>query len=420
MQKRFAVLLVIFALSHATVLKASDQEVQPSQSADISGHWVFSAVVLGEPVWGRLIFKVDGEKLTGTGTGLSLFGTLQEGKLEFRLWTQTPIATFKGTIENGKLSGTVTLRGQPGTWTAQRPSTRPPDAPLFHNFEPKQFHRVFSGAIDPVLKIYPGDTIHTWSVDAGGIDHESARRSMGGNPQTGPFYVEGAEPGDVLEVHLVAIDFLHPYGVAAFSPGGGVLPGDFPYAHQRLIRWPVGATSIEFRPGIRVPIAPFFGSIGVAPPTLSGRLSSTPPGWHGGNLDNKDLVAGSTLYLPVHTAGALLSIGDGHAMQGDGEVTGAALETSLRGTIEVRVRKGQPLKWPRAETPTHYITMGLDPDLNEATRLATREMVEFLVAEKKLSREDAYLLCSLAADLRVTQAVDVTKGVHCADREVAV
>ena len=102
----------------------------------------------------------------------------------------------------------------------------------------------------------------------------------------------------------------------------------------------------------------------------------------------------------------------GANMQGDGEVTGAALETSLKGTIEVRVRKGQPIKWPRAETPTHYMTMGLDPDLDEATRLATREMVEYLVAEKRLTREDAYLLCSLAADLRVTQAVDVTKGVH--------
>ena len=123
-------------------------------------------------------------------------------------------------------------------------------------------------------------------------------------------------------------------------------------------------------------------------------------------------MAGSTLYLPVHVQGALLSIGDGHGMQGDGEVTGTALETLLRGTFEVRVRKGQRLSWPRAETPTHYISMGLHEDLDEATRLATREMVEFLVAEKGLSRDDAYVLCSLAVDLRVTQAVDQTKGVH--------
>jgi acetamidase/formamidase len=213
-------------------------------------------------------------------------------------------------------------------------------------------------------------------------------------------------------VRLLDIDFLHPYGVAPFSPGSGVLPSDFPYAHVRVLRWPAGARSVEFGNGVRLPLAPFFGSIGVAPPILSGRVSSMPPGWHGGNLDNKDLVAGSVLYLPVHVTGGLLSLGDGHGMQGDGEVTGAALETSLRGTIEVRLRKGQRIRWPRAETPTHYMAMGLDPDLDEATRLATREMVEYLVAEKRLSRDDAYILCSLAADLKVTQAVDGTKGIH--------
>jgi acetamidase/formamidase len=169
---------------------------------------------------------------------------------------------------------------------------------------------------------------------------------------------------------------------------------------------------VEFAPGITLPLAPFFGSIGVAPPALAGRISSRSPGWHGGNLDNKDLVAGSILYLPVHVAGALLSIGDGHARQGDGEVTGTALETSLRGTFELHLRKGQRLRWPRAETPTHYIAMGLHEDLDEATRLAVREMVDFLVVARKMSREDAYMLCSLAADLHVTQAVDATKGIH--------
>ena len=140
--------------------------------------------------------------------------------------------------------------------------------------------------------------------------------------------------------------------------------------------------------------------------------SSRQPGWHAGNLDNKDLVAGSTLYVPVHVPGALLSIGDGHAMQGHGEVTGTALETSLTGEIEVRLHKGQRLRWPRAETPTHYISMGLHEDLDEATKLAVREMVDFLAVTKKLSRDDAYMLCSLAADLHVTQSVDGVKGIH--------
>jgi acetamidase/formamidase len=290
----------------------------------------------------------------------------------------------------------------------------------------------YDSRVKPALRVASGDRVRFETMIARGVERlrlvglsdadipESMRavdaavkeRGPGPHPMTGPIYVEGAEPGDTLEVRLLEIDFLHPYGVAAFSPGGGVLPDEFPYAHQQLIRWSSGAKSVEFRPGVRLTFAPFFGSIGVAPPPFSGRLSSTPPGWHGGNLDNKDLVAGTTLYLPVHVPGALLSIGDGHGMQGDGEVTGAALETSLRGSIEVRVRKGQQLKWPRAETPTHFMTMGLDPDLDEATRLATREMVDFLVAEKRLSREDAYVLCSLAVDLRVTQAVDGTKGIH--------
>ena len=244
------------------------------------------------------------------------------------------------------------------------------------------------------------------------VERQVTDRGPGVHPMSGPIFVSGAEAGDALEVRLLAIEFLHPFGVVAFNPGGGVLPDEFPYAHFRLLRWRPGAEGVDFTPRIRLNFAPFFGSIGVAPPPLVGRISSRPPGWHGGNLDNKSLVAGSVLYLPVHVQGALLSIGDGHAMQGDGEVTGTALETSLRATIELRVRKGPRLRWPRAETETHYIAMGLHEDLDEATRLATREMVDFLVAEKGLSREDAYTLCSLSMDLHVTQAVDATKGVH--------
>ena len=290
----------------------------------------------------------------------------------------------------------------------------------------------YDSRVAPALRIASGDRVRIETMIAGGLQRlrlagiaeseipESLKtvelrvteRGPGAHPLTGPVFVEGAEPGDTLEVRIAAIEFLHPFGVNAFNPGGGVIPDDFPYAYVRPVRWKPGADRVEFTPGISLPLAPFFGSIGVAPPPLVGRISSRPPGWHGGNLDNKDLVAGSTLYLPVHVPGALLSVGDGHAMQGHGEVTGTALETSLRGTFEIRVRKGQRLRWPRAETPTHYITMGLDEDLDKATQLATREMVEFLVAERHLSRDDAYVLSSLAADLHVTQAVDQTKGVH--------
>ena len=290
----------------------------------------------------------------------------------------------------------------------------------------------YDARLTPALRVTSGDRVRVETMVAGGlqrlrlagvgegeipeslkaVEQRVTERGPGAHPMSGPIFVETAQPGDTLEVRIVAIEFLHNFGVNAFSPGGGVLPDDFPYAGLRLLRWPAGATSVEFKPGVMLPLAPFFGSIGVAPPPLVGRISSRPPGWHGGNLDNKDLVAGSVLYLPVHVPGALLSIGDGHGMQGHGEVTGTALETSLRGTFELRVIKGQRLRWPRAETPTHYIAMGLNEDLDEATRLATREMVDFLMTAKKLTREEAYMLCSLAADLHVTQAVDATKGVH--------
>jgi acetamidase/formamidase len=308
-------------------------------------------------------------------------------------------------------------------------------APRVHELplKPESVHwGYYDARLTPALRVASGDRVRVETMVAGGlqrlrlagvpegdipeslkaVEQRVTERGPGAHPMSGPIFVETAAPGDTLEVRIVAIEFLHNFGVNAFSPGGGVLPDEFPYAGLRLLRWRPGATTVEFKAGVTLPLAPFFGSIGVAPPPLVGRISSRPPGWHGGNLDNKDLVAGSVLYLPVHVPGALLSIGDGHGMQGHGEVTGTALETSLRGMFELRVIKNQRLRWPRAETPTHYIAMGLNEDLDEATRLATREMVDFLVAEKKLSRDEAYMLCSLAADLHVTQAVDATKGVH--------
>jgi len=290
----------------------------------------------------------------------------------------------------------------------------------------------YDASLKPVLRIASGDTVRVETMVAGGlerlrlagvqdsevpdslkqIEKSVTDRGPGVHPLTGPIYVEGAEPGDVLEVRILGFEFLHPFGVTGFRPGSGTLPDEFPYARFKLIRIDPKAGTAEFRPGVRLKLAPFWGSIGVAPPSLIRRLSSGPPGAHAGNLDNKELVAGSTLYLPVHVPGALISMGDGHGLQGDGEVTITALETSLRGAVQIFVRKGKQIRWPRAETPTHFITMGLHPDLDEAARMATREMIDFLVSEKGMSRDEAYIFSSLAVDLRVTQLVDDTKGIH--------
>ncbi|HYX30979.1 MAG TPA: DUF6438 domain-containing protein, partial [Pyrinomonadaceae bacterium] len=195
-------------------------------------------------------------------------------------------------------------------------------------------------------------------------------------------------------------------------PRTGTIPEDFPYSKIRIIPLDAKRMVAHFADGIDIPLRPFFGSIGVAPPPAAGRLSSAPPGTHAGNLDNKELVAGTTLYIPVHAPGALLLIGDGHAGQGNGEVDITAMETSLIGTFQLIVRKDMHLKWPRAETPTHYIAMGINEDLREAAKLAVREAIDFLVTEKHMTRDDAYQLASVAADFDITQLVDGNKGVH--------
>jgi acetamidase/formamidase len=200
--------------------------------------------------------------------------------------------------------------------------------------------------------------------------------------------------------------------VTFFMPGRGFLPDEFPYFHARAIPLDMNRKVANFAPGIEVPIRPFFGVIGVAPPPLTGRISSGPPWIHTGNMDNKELIAGSTLYVPVHADGALFSVGDGHAAQGDGEVCVTAMETSLRGAFQLIVRKDMKLDWPRAETPTDYMTMGFHENLTDATRIATEQMLDFLMKDKHLDRSSAYVLASNAMNLRITQLVDGKVGVH--------
>jgi acetamidase/formamidase len=237
------------------------------------------------------------------------------------------------------------------------------------------------------------------------------RRGPGGHIRTGPVDVEGAELGDVLEVKILSIDLAIDYGYNGCS---GYLPENCDTGlPSKIITLDRKKMTAEFLPGIVIPLKPFYGSIGIAPAPELGRVSSNPPGRHAGNLDNRELIAGSTLYIPVFAAGALFEIGDGHAAQGDGEVDQTAIETSLRGRLQLTVRKDMRLKWPRAETPTDYISMATDPDLVVATKTAIQEMVDFLVSEKKLTRHQAYQLVSIAGNVAVTQLVDKPNlGVH--------
>jgi acetamidase/formamidase len=237
------------------------------------------------------------------------------------------------------------------------------------------------------------------------------RKGPGGHILTGPVYVQGAEPGDVLEVKILSIEPAIDYG---YNGCKGFLPDNCqPGAPAKIIALDRKHMRAQFAPGIVVPLRPFFGSMGVAPAPEAGRLSSNPPGRHAGNLDNRELIAGSMLYIPVFARGALFEVGDGHVAQGDGEVDQTAIETSLRGRLQLTVRKDLKLTWPRAETPTDYISMATDPDLAVATRTAVQEMVDFLVSNKKLSRHQAYQLVSIAGNVAITQLVDKPNvGVH--------
>ena len=237
------------------------------------------------------------------------------------------------------------------------------------------------------------------------------RRGPGGHILTGPVYVEDAEPGDVLEVRIQSIQLAIDYG---YNGCKGLLPENCgPSVPVSIIPLDRQRMTAQFAPGIVVPLRPFFGSMGVAPAPEAGRVSSNPPGRHAGNLDNRELVVGSTLYIPIFTRGALFEVGDGHAAQGDGEVDQTAIETSLRARLQLIVRKDMKLTWPRAETPTDYISMATDPDLNAATGTAIQEMVDFLATEKHLPQRAAYQLVSIAGNVAITQLVDKPNvGVH--------
>ena len=286
---------------------------------------------------------------------------------------------------------------------------------------------IFDASLPPVLEVESGDavTLHCLSgtpevLPHGRFEilpehlevHENVPPEPVGHIMTGPVAVRGAVPGDVLEVRILDVRLRQDWGWNLIRPLAGALPEEFP--DKRLLHIPLDRERMvaELPWGVDLPLTPFFGVMGVAPPPAWGRITSIIPRQHGGNMDVKDLLPGTTLYLPVFNPGALFSAGDGHAAQGDGEVCVTAIETCLSGTFELHLRKDMELDSPRAETPTHYITMAFDPDLDDAAKKALRDMLALIQERANLSKEDAYTLCSIAADLHVSQIVNQHKGVH--------
>ena len=286
----------------------------------------------------------------------------------------------------------------------------------------------YDAALPPVLRLRSGDRVEI-QTEPGALREilslleprvspafrriiSESRRGASSHILNGPVFVEDARPGDVLEVFFERIDLRYDWGFNAILPMKGGLSEDFPYSRPVVVELDKASRTGDWGAGLKVPLAPFFGNVGVAPPAALGQVPSALPGVWGGNLDNKELVAGSRLFLPVFNEGALFSIGDGHGCQGDGEANSFALETGLDALVRLTVRRDMSLPLPRIETETHYILMGFDPILDNAAKNALREAVRFLVKEKGLGADDAYSLCSMAADMRVTQIVNGVKGVH--------
>lgn len=285
----------------------------------------------------------------------------------------------------------------------------------------------FDTTLEPVAEIESGATITVETVSGNPENlpppgffvppelleiHAKSPRQLPGHILTGPVAIRGARPGQVLEVRIRDVRLRQDWGWNIIRPLAGTLPDDFPNARRTTIPLDADAGIATLSWGLKLPLRPFFGVMGVAPPRNWGRISTIQPRAHGGNLDLKELVAGSTLYLPIHCDGALFSCGDGHGAQGDGEVCITAIETALTGTFTLTVRDDMALASPRAETPDHLVTMGLHEDLDRCAERALRDMIDWICSLTGLSREDAYMLCSLAGDLRITQTVNGNKGVH--------
>jgi len=287
----------------------------------------------------------------------------------------------------------------------------------------------FSAEYDPILTVDSGDTVTLECVSgtrevmpppSSGLQIPPALQAiqdanpprLGGHILTGPVAVRGAEPGDMLEVRIDAIEFGADWGYCGHRPLAGTLPEDFPERFLSHIPVDRAAKTCTLPWGTVLPLSPFFGVMGVAPKPEYGAISTREPREHGGNLDNKELGAGATLFLPVWVEGGRFSAGDGHGVQGDGEVCINALEMCLTGTFTLTLHKAAKLRYPRGETATHYISMGMHEDLDVAMKTALREMIAFICSRTNLSRDQAYQFCSLAVDFHVTQTVNGEKGVH--------
>ena len=400
-----------------------------AQSTDpISGEWQITRVMFGNTQYHRIILKLEDGKVTGAfASGKKLEGTLQGNVLHFIARDDFSTIECTGTVKGDTISGKFVeafssdpKNVQESTITATRVPPPRSGPPQRHEFKPTTFYREFSNSPQPVLHIWPGDTVHTTTVDAGGADERGISRSLGGNPQTGPFYIETAWPGDTLVVHFTRIRLNRDYAISddaivdrAVSSGMAVKLKDAGNdVRWRLDRERMIATSE--RPGdhlknFSVPLRPMLGCVATAPGR--GSVVTGDSGGFGGNMDFNEIVEGVTVYLPVNHPGALLFVGDGHATQGDGELNGNALETSMDVEFTVGLIHGKRFNTPRVESESHIMSVGLGGSIEDALRSAISGMSQWLEQDYGLTPSETAQVLGTSVQLNITEVADRNAGV---------
>ena len=408
----------------------SAQEAARPANAGVSGRWVVNTDFYGATIYFPLELKQEGEKLSGNFDGDKLEGTLKGNSIYFLAKDeQGGTDEGKGIVQGQTITGTVIFThpedaARPTThkFTAELVPARRAGAPQRHEFVPTTFYRQFSASNKPVLTIAPGDTIHTTTVDAGGTDEKGVTRVLGGNPETGPFYVETAAPGDTLVVRLTRVRLNRDWAESDDFVVGRALDSDLAVKMKdtgKTVRWHLDAEHgvatpekpAEHLTRYSVPLRPMLGCVAVAPNVAQAAPGTGDSGRWGGNMDFNEIVEGATVYLPVSVPGALLYVGDGHAAQGDGELNGNALETSMDVEFTVDVISGKRVMGPRVESATHLMAMGLGGSLDEAFRTATASMAQWLMEEYKLTPSEVAQVLGTSAEYKVSEVADRNVGI---------
>jgi amidase len=396
----------------------------------LTGRWLVTEDLHGTPIYGRMDIEQQGQQITGNFNGEKFEGSLDGSAIHFIAKSGSGgTQKVDGTLKNGVLSAAVVQTDGADESHSDRYSfTAIPireehrSAAVHHEFAPSVFYREFAASNKPVLSVNPGDSIHTTTVDAAGTDQDGHSRVLGGNPQTGPFYVQSAIPGDTLVVHLTRLRLNRDYAVSDDALVGRGLDGYLAVRMKdggKTVLWHLdiaqGLASLQ-KPGVHmatytIPVHPMLGCIATAPAPSRGSPPTGDSGNYGGNMDFNEVVEGATIYLPVSVPGALLYLGDGHAAQGDGELNGNALETSLDVEFTVDVVSGRRTPGPRVESATHIMAMGLGGSLDDAFKSATANMAGWIAEDYKLTPPEIAELFGTAAEYRVSEVADRNAGI---------